>query len=247
MTPYPFLDHQASHDAAAYWSKTGSAIALQAWQKKMIIKRFLWRLTFKVAEALKRIIDIFGSLIGLLIFSPFFLLIALAIYLEDRGAIFFQQVRIGQEGRSFKILKFRSMFENADEKIKELLALNHHREGVTFKTAQDPRITQVGKWIRKTSLDELPQFINVLLGNMSLVGPRPPLPREVAQYKAAQLRRLMVKPGITCLWQVSGRANIPFGDQVRLDLQYIYSESIWQDIKILLRTIPAVIFARGAY
>jgi lipopolysaccharide/colanic/teichoic acid biosynthesis glycosyltransferase len=135
---------------------------------------------------------------------------------------------------------------DAEARLKELLAQNHHAEGVTFKIKDDPRITRVGRMIRKYSLDELPQFYNVLIGDMSLVGPRPPVPREVSKYSLAQRRRLAIKPGITCLWQVGGRSNIDFTGQVQLDLQYIENQSFWGDVKILLKTIPAVLLGDGA-
>ena len=131
--------------------------------------------------------------------------------------------------------------------MRELLAQNHHSVGITFKLKDDPRVTRIGKWLRKFSLDELPQFWNVLRGDMSLVGPRPPVPREVALYTLADRRRLTVKPGITCIWQISGRAEIDFPGQVQLDVRYIESRSLWQDIKILLKTVPAVLTGSGAY
>jgi lipopolysaccharide/colanic/teichoic acid biosynthesis glycosyltransferase len=145
------------------------------------------------------------------------------------------------------MLKFRSMRVDAEARLKELLAKNQHQTGVTFKLKDDPRITRVGKWLRKFSFDELPQFYNVLRGDMSLVGPRPPVPREVALYSLADRRRLAVKPGITCIWQISGRAEIDFPGQVQLDVRYIESRSLFQDIKILLKTIPAVLSGTGAY
>jgi lipopolysaccharide/colanic/teichoic acid biosynthesis glycosyltransferase len=171
----------------------------------------------------------------------------LLIKLEDRGPILFRQVRVGRHGREFRMLKFRSMRVDAEARLQELLAQNHHRDGVTFKIKDDPRITRVGKWIRKFSFDELPQFYNVLIGDMSLVGPRPPVPREVALYSLADRRRLAVKPGITCIWQISGRAEIDFSGQVQLDVRYIESRSLWQDIKILCKTVPAVLSGTGAY
>jgi lipopolysaccharide/colanic/teichoic acid biosynthesis glycosyltransferase len=143
--------------------------------------------------------------------------------------------------------KFRSMRIDAEARLKDLLQKNQHVLGVTFKIKDDPRITRVGRWLRKYSFDELPQLYNVLRGDMSLVGPRPPLPREVALYSLADRRRLAAKPGITCLWQISGRAEIDFHGQVQLDVQYIQSRSLWQDIKILARTIPAVLSGTGAY
>lgn len=247
MYPRPLFEEEASQAAALHWGKASSARAIRAWKRRLAIKRFMWRLAFGSAECLKRFLDILGSSIALFTFLPIFIILAVAIFLEDRGPVFFKQLRIGQGGKNFYIWKFRSMWVDADDRIKEFQALNQHAQGVTFKMKNDPRVTRVGAFIRRSSLDELPQFINVLKGEMSLVGPRPPLPREVAQYKAAQLRRLTVKPGITCLWQIGGRANIDFEGQVRLDLQYIKSESIWQDIKILLCTVPAVLLGKGAY
>jgi lipopolysaccharide/colanic/teichoic acid biosynthesis glycosyltransferase len=139
------------------------------------------------------------------------------------------------------------MYVDAEQRLKELLAHNQHCEGITFKMKNDPRITRVGKWLRRLSLDELPQLVNVCLGDMSLVGPRPPVPREVAMYSATERRRLMATPGITCLWQIGGRAEIDFSGQVELDVQYIESQTLWGDFKILLKTVPAVFSGRGAY
>jgi lipopolysaccharide/colanic/teichoic acid biosynthesis glycosyltransferase len=135
---------------------------------------------------------------------------------------------------------------DAEERLEKLLQQNHHHEGITFKIKDDPRITRVGHWLRKFSFDELPQLYNVLIGEMSLVGPRPPLPREVAKYSQAHRRRLAIKPGITCVWQISGRSEIDFSGQVRLDVDYIENQSFWTDIGILLRTVPAVLAAKGA-
>lgn len=196
--------------------------------------------------AVKRALDFTLSLTLLLLLSPLFLLLATLVWVEDGGPIFFTQTRVGQLGREFKMYKMRSMCLDAEQRLKELLARNHHKQGVTFKLQDDPRITRVGKWLRKFSLDELPQLYNVLVGDMSLVGPRPPVPREVAMYTLADRRRLAVKPGITCLWQISGRANIDFAGQVALDVSYIESQSIWTDLKILVRTIPAVVSGEGA-
>jgi lipopolysaccharide/colanic/teichoic acid biosynthesis glycosyltransferase len=173
--------------------------------------------------------------------------IALLIIAEDQGPIFFRQIRVGQLGREFRMLKFRSMRVDAEQRLKELLAKNQHTTGVTFKIKGDPRVTRIGRFLRKYSLDELPQFWNVLVGEMSLVGPRPPVPREVALYSMADRRRLAVKPGITCIWQVSGRAEIDFPGQVKLDVRYIESRSLRQDLKILCKTIPAVLSGDGAY
>jgi len=194
----------------------------------------------------KRAFDIVVSGLFLLLLAPLFGLIAMLIWIEDGGPIFFAQTRVGQFGREFKMYKFRSMCLDAEQKLKELLAKNQHKEGVTFKLKRDPRITRVGKWLRKFSMDELPQFYNVFIGDMSVVGPRPPVPREVAKYTLANRRRLAVKPGIPCIWQVSGRSEIDFSGQVQLDVTYIESQSFWTDVKILVRTVPAVISGKGA-
>jgi exopolysaccharide biosynthesis polyprenyl glycosylphosphotransferase len=196
---------------------------------------------------LKRSLDIFAGMVLLVFCAPIFLLIAILIKLEDRGPVFFAQKRVGRFGREFKMYKIRSMCLNAEQRLKDLLARNQHQDGVTFKVKDDPRITRVGRWLRKFSLDELPQFYNVLIGNMSLVGPRPPVPGEVRKYSLAHRRRLAIKPGITCLWQVSGRAEIDFSGQVQLDVDYIENLSFWTDLKILALTVPAVISGRGAY
>jgi|SRR4051812_3927337 lipopolysaccharide/colanic/teichoic acid biosynthesis glycosyltransferase len=195
---------------------------------------------------LKRALDIFVSFICLLFLTPLFALIALLVWIEDGGSVFFSQTRVGQYGRHFKMFKIRSMCLDAEQRLKELLEKNQHKEGVTFKLKDDPRITKVGKWLRKFSLDELPQLFNVLIGDMSLVGPRPPVPREVAKYTLPQRRRLAVKPGITCIWQISGRSEIDFSGQVRLDVDYIETQTFWIDLKILALTLPAVISGKGA-
>ena len=195
----------------------------------------------------KRIVDILGSLGALCVLSPVMLLAALLIKLEDGGPVLFRQVRIGLHGQRIQIFKFRSMRTNAERVRMGLECSNQHEVGVTFKMRRDPRVTRIGRLIRKYSIDEMPQFLNVLRGDMALVGPRPALPREVACYNATQLRRLIVKPGISCLWQIQGRADIDFEGQVRLDLEYIHKFSILRDIVILVKTIPAVLQARGAY
>jgi exopolysaccharide biosynthesis polyprenyl glycosylphosphotransferase len=196
---------------------------------------------------LKRALDITAGFILLVLCCPLFLLIAILVKLEDGGPIFFAQRRVGQFGREFKMFKIRSMCLDAEQKLKELAAQNQHKDGVTFKIKHDPRITRVGRWLRKFSLDELPQFYNVLVGDMSLVGPRPPVPGEVSKYSLAHRRRLAIKPGITCLWQISGRAEIDFSGQVQLDVDYIENLSFWMDVKILARTVPAVLSGKGAY
>jgi len=235
-------------DPATYWSQTAQDGTVERWSRNARRKIRLWRCTLVVARVLKRGLDIGGALAALCLFAPIFVLTALLIKLEDRGPVFFRQNRVGAGGRLFGMWKFRSMRVNAEQLTDLLLQTNQHGQaGVTFKMRDDPRITRVGKWIRKLSIDEFPQFYNVLRGNMSLVGPRPPLPREVAAYKASHLRRLRVKPGITCLWQIGGRADIDFEGQVRLDLQYIRSSSALYDLVILFKTLPAVIFGKGAY
>ncbi len=193
----------------------------------------------------KNAVDKVGALIGLAVFSPLLLLVAIAIKLDSRGPIFFKQVRCGLNGRSFELFKFRTMCNDA-EKIKHRLQELNEMSGPVFKIRNDPRVTRVGRILRKTSIDEIPQFINVLLGHMSLVGPRPPLPAEVAQFQPWQRRKLSVKPGVTCTWQVGGRNNVDFEEWMRLDLAYIDSWSLWQDTKIIARTIPAVIKGSGA-
>ncbi len=207
----------------------------------------LWKLTVSGTEFLKRLLDIAGGLAGVLCFAPVIGVVAVLIKLEDGGPVFFRQLRIGKGGRPIYIWKLRSMVQHAEAAKTQLADQNQHAEGVTFKMKRDPRITKTGRWIRKLSLDEAPQVWSVLKGEMALVGPRPPVPQEVRKYNAFQLRRLTVKPGLTCLWQIGGRANIDFAGQVRLDLQYIYSESLWKDVKILFKTIPAVLMGKGAY
>ncbi|MBU6399066.1 MAG: sugar transferase [Verrucomicrobia bacterium] len=209
-------------------------------------KGHLWRCAVRGAEGIKRGFDFGVSLALILALGPVFLLIALLIKLEDGGAVMFAQTRVGKFGRQFKMFKFRSMCPDAERRLAEVLARNRHAHGVTFKLRDDPRITRVGRWLRKYSLDELPQLFNVLRGDMSLVGPRPPLPREVALYSLADRRRLAALPGITCLWQIGGRSEIDFPGQVQLDVRYIESQSFWVDLKILVRTIPAVLSSRGA-
>ncbi len=190
---------------------------------------------------LKRFMDIVGSSLGLLLASPIMLIVAILIKLEDpKGPIFFSQIRNGAYPNTFKMYKFRSMYIDAEERLQELMHLNE-QSGPAFKIKDDPRITKIGKFIRKTSLDELPQLFNVLKGEMSLVGPRPAIPREVEQYTNYQKQRLFVKPGLTCIWQVSGRNNIEFDQWVELDIEYIKTRSLWLDIKLILLTIPALL------
>ena len=185
----------------------------------------------------KRLIDIVGSLCGIILLSPLFLIVAILIKLEDpKGKVFFAQERNGRYPKTFKMYKFRSMVHNAEDLLKDLMDRNE-QTGPVFKINDDPRITKVGKFIRKTSIDELPQLFNVLKGDMSLVGPRPPIPHEVDQYNSYQMQRLAVKPGLTCIWQVSGRNNIGFDEWVEMDIEYIKTRSLWIDIKLILKTV----------
>jgi exopolysaccharide biosynthesis WecB/TagA/CpsF family protein len=210
-------------------------------------KMVVWRFTVGFSYFLKRLLDISVSLLMLVLLSPLFLVVSVLIYLEDPGPIFYSQIRVGRDGRHFVFFKFRSMVMNADKIKEELMADNESGDGVIFKMKNDPRVTRIGRIIRKFSIDELPQLVNVLKGDMSLVGPRPALPAEVAEYTLDQRKRLHITPGITCIWQVSGRSDIPFSGQVQLDMDYIQSSSFWKDIIILLKTIPAVLTGKGAY
>ncbi len=211
------------------------------------LKRSAHALRLSLNRVSKRLLDILGAGILLILLTPLLLLTALLIRLESPGAILYSQQRAGLNNKPFTMWKFRSMYQDAEARLAALKASNEMDGGVLFKMKRDPRITRIGKLIRKASIDELPQLWNVLKGEMSLVGPRPALPSEVSQYSLSDRRRLSVKPGITCIWQVSGRSDIPFDKQVLLDVDYIYQQSLWADIRLLLKTIPAVLFARGAY
>ena len=194
----------------------------------------------------KRLLDIVGSLGLLLLASPVLALAALRVKLHDRGPVMFRQVRTGRDGEEFSLLKFRTMVLDAEERLAALHAQQGY-DGGLFKMAEDPRITKPGHWLRRFSVDELPQLVNVLRGEMSLVGPRPPLPLEVAQYQGEMARRLHVRPGLTGLWQVSGRSNLSFDEAIRLDLYYVDNWSMFQDVSILLKTLGAVVRSQGAY
>lgn len=229
------------------FGQESSSATLLARQWRLRRKKYSWMIVVTGSQWLKWLLDIGGALVLLAGLSPVLLLSALCIKLTSRGPVLFWQIRVGRWGREFWLPKFRSMHVHAEAYQAALLAQNEHQEGVTFKMKRDPRVTPLGRIIRKTSIDELPQLLNVLRGQMSLVGPRPPLPREVAGYTVAERRRLDVKPGLTCLWQVRGRGNLPFPEQVQLDIQYIESHNLWLDLKILMQTIPAVLLGRGAY
>lgn len=210
-------------------------------------KMVVWRASVATAYFVKRILDIFVSLSMIIFLIPLFLIVAILIKLESKGPVIYRQIRVGKDGQHFNFYKFRSMFVDAEKAKLQMLDKNDSSDGVIFKMKHDPRITRVGRFIRKYSIDELPQFFNVLEGSMSLVGPRPPLPMEVAQYTLDERKRLHIKPGITCIWQVSGRSDIPFKKQVLLDEQYIKNHGLLKDIAILLKTIPAIVTGKGAY
>jgi len=206
-----------------------------------------WKLAIGSAYLIKRILDISCAILGIIVLSPVFIGTAIMIMIEDGRPVIFKQKRVGKDGVEFDFFKFRSMVKDAEKLKDQLLGDNESGDGVIFKMKDDPRILKVGKFIRKYSIDELPQMFNVIRGDMSLVGPRPPVPREVAQYTLEDRKRLHVTPGITCIWQVSGRSEIPFNEQVQLDKEYIHSQSFWNDIKLLFKTIPAVLLGNGSY
>ena len=211
------------------------------------LRMVLWHLTIRSSVFFKRFMDIVLAVIAFILGSPIFLVTALLVKFTSPGPIIFSQVRVGRYGRHFKFYKFRSMYIDAEARKAELLKHNESGDGVIFKMKKDPRITPVGRFIRKFSIDELPQLFNVILGDMSLVGPRPPLPSEVRTYTLEERKRLNITPGITCLWQVSGRSELPFSKQIALDKEYIASRSAWKDFLILLKTIPAILTGKGAW
>lgn len=212
------------------------------------LHRLQWRIKTKSLGFAKRTLDLCVLIPVALLLLPLLALVALAIRLYDGGPVLYWQSRVGQRGREFKFPKFRSMCVNANEIRAQIEALNQHgSNGVTFKMKRDPRITPVGRFIRRFSIDELPQLWCVLRGDMSLVGPRPPLPSEVAHYTLRDRERLSVEPGLTCIWQVNGRSEIPFDQQVEMDIDYIHQRSLKTDIKLLAKTVPAVVLGRGAY
>lgn len=198
-------------------------------------------------DTAKRAMDLFGSSIALLVLSPVFLLAAVLVKLSSPGPVFFPQRRVGRAGREFTCWKFRTMVCDAEDLKQDLATKSHHADPRTFKMKRDPRVTRFGAWLRRSSADELPQLFNVLNGDMSLVGPRPPVPSEVALYSERDLKRLAVKPGLTCIWQVSGRADIPFDQQVAMDIEYIEKRSVSFDINLILRTPSALLSGKGAY
>lgn len=200
----------------------------------------------RVYEIFKRIIDIIGAGLGLILLSPIIAIVACAVKVTSKGPIFFSQKRVGKNGELFEMYKFRSMVVNAEE-LKENLENQNEMSGPMFKIKDDPRVTKVGKFIRKTSIDELPQLWNILKGDMSLVGPRPSLPKEVEQFDNWMFKRLSVRPGLTCYWQVSGRNNIDFEDWMKLDVKYVEERNIWIDIKLIFKTIFVLFGDKNAH
>ena len=200
----------------------------------------------KVYEICKRTIDIIGAGLGLILLSPIIAVVACAVKVTSKGPIFFSQKRVGKNGELFEMYKFRSMVVNAEE-LKENLEDQNEMSGPMFKIKDDPRVTKVGKFIRKTSIDELPQLWNVLKGDMSLVGPRPSLPKEVEQFDNWMFKRLSVRPGLTCYWQVSGRNNIDFEDWMKLDCRYVDERNLWIDIKLIFKTVFVLFGDKNAH
>jgi exopolysaccharide biosynthesis WecB/TagA/CpsF family protein len=229
-------------------SRYSSSTIVRRWHRaRARLEQFAWTEFLGWGRAIKRTLDIVGSLFLLILALPLLLLFAALVKVTSPGPVFFTQTRVGKRGRLFRMYKFRSMHDNAEQRVAELLPSNEVTGGVIFKIKNDPRRTPIGSFMRTWSIDELPQLWNVLLGDMSLVGPRPPLPSEVQQYTLAQRQRLEAVPGLTCTWQVSGRCEIPFEKQVELDVEYIESQSISLDIKLLFQTVSAVFQRRGAY
>jgi exopolysaccharide biosynthesis polyprenyl glycosylphosphotransferase len=196
--------------------------------------------------AVKRLMDIVASALAVVVLTPLLLAVALLVALTSRGPVFYVQERVGRGGTPFRMLKFRSMYRDAHARRDEHAEQNMH-QGPIFKIRDDPRITPVGRAMRRLSIDELPQFFNVLMGSMSLVGPRPALPEEFLDYTERERQRLLVKPGVTCIWQVSGRSDVDFDTWIDMDLEYIEDWSLRMDLKLLAKTVPAVITGRGAY
>ena len=232
---------------AEHWSHAVCPQTQERWNRRLRMKVMLWRGSLRCSMLLKRTVDVIGSAGALVVFFPVLAVVAVLIKFEDGGPIFFRQNRVGKDGKIFKMFKIRSMHLNAEARKVQLSRHNQHVRSTTFKMKNDPRITRLGRWIRQYSVDEVPQFWNVLKGDMTLVGPRPAVHGEVIEYRARELRRLVVKPGITGLWQIGGRGDIDFEGQVRLDLEYIRSEGFWANLRILLLTVPAVLLGRGAY
>ena len=201
---------------------------------------------FPYEQTVKRLMDLILATLGLIGCTPLWLVLVIAIKLDSSGPAIFVQERVGLHGRPFRFYKFRSMYVDAEQRLADVRARNE-MDGPVFKIRQDPRITRIGRLLRRSSLDELPQLINVLKGEMSLVGPRPPLPREVEHYRPGDIIRLSVRPGLTCLWQIRGRSEVGFDQWMEFDREYVRGMSFWLDVQILLRTVLVVFSARGAY
>ena len=244
LTPAPAESRHRRHIADAAYARYGRWARLH--RARAVLKPAAWNATVAGALALKRLVDITVSGAALVALSPLFAVVAFIIR-RDGGPAFFWQDRVGRHGRIIRFPKFRSMVVDAEARKAQLLAANDHGQSVTFKMKRDPRITSIGRVIRRLSIDELPQLWLVFTGDLSLVGPRPPVPSEVALYTLDDRRRLDVTPGLTCIWQVSGRSTIPFEQQVKLDVAYIESQSLWFDLRLLIRTVPAVLTGRGAF
>jgi exopolysaccharide biosynthesis polyprenyl glycosylphosphotransferase len=243
----PNLDEQARVEQAIEMFARQDFSTVGFWRRLRFSLRLTgWILGIKLRQNAKRALDLVVASLILLLVWPIMLLTAIAIKLDSPGPVIFRQTRVGKWGKPFTCYKFRSMYVDAEERKKELQALNE-ADGPVFKMKRDPRVTRVGRIIRKLSVDELPQLFNVLKGEMSLVGPRPPIPSEVAQYTFEQRRRLDTVPGLTGLQQVSGRSDLDFERWVAFDVEYIEKQSLWFDIKILLKTVPAVLLGKGAY
>lgn len=207
-----------------------------------------WWLHTHTLAISKRMLDLCLTLPAMIMLTPLFAVVALAVKLSDGGPALFWQTRVGQHGKTFRFPKFRSMRVHSETMHTSLQQQNQHGvDGVTFKLKKDPRVTAVGRFLRRSSIDELPQLWCVLSGDMSLVGPRPALPAEVARYTSTDRQRLTVKPGLTCIWQVNGRSEVPFPQQVHMDLEYIHTQSIVRDLRLIGETFPAVLRGRGAY
>lgn len=236
--------------APSGYQPSGTAQASPVDALKLLLRRARLaarpRQTYQVVSLAKRSLDITVATLALALLSPLLLVVAAAIALTDGGPVLFWQQRVGLYGELFQFPKFRSMVRNADAMKQDLLAYNVHGDGVTFKMRNDPRVTRVGGLLRRFSIDELPQLWCVLKGDMSLVGPRPAVPEEVERYTPRHRNRLHTLPGLTCTWQVSGRSEIPFEQQVKLDEEYIQQRNFWLDLNLLARTVPAVLSGRGA-
>ncbi len=223
---------------------TKADVRILKWKQRL--RLMVWESMLRSLFLVKRTIDLVLSAMALVLLVPVFAIVAACIIIEDGFPVIFAQKRVGLDGQEFMMLKFRTMCRDAESMLEELKPSNESAGGVIFKMKRDPRVLRCGRVLRRFSLDELPQFLNVLMGDLSIVGPRPPLPDEVKRYSLSDRKRLHVKPGLTCLWQISGRSEIPFGEQVGLDMQYIQRQSPLQDLRILLKTPAKVLSGQGA-